>query len=131
MPTYDYVCEACGHEFGLFQQMSAPVETNCPSCSKESLRRLVGTGGGIIFKGSGFYETDYRSAAYKKAADSEQKSEGGGKKEAKSDPSGDASPGTGSSSTSSDSPSAKGGSKGDSKGSADSAPASSDGSGSD
>ena len=127
MPTYDYVCEACGHEFELFQQMSAPVETNCPSCGKESLRRLVGTGGGIIFKGSGFYETDYRSAAYKKAADSDQKSEGGGKKDAKPDSSGDASPGTGSSSTSSDSPSDKGGSKG----SSDSAPASSDGSGSD
>ena len=127
MPTYDYVCEACGHEFELFQQMSAPVETRCPSCDKESLRRLVGTGGGIIFKGSGFYETYYRSAAYKKAADSDQKSEGGGKKAAKSDSSGDASPGTESPAASSDSPPAKG----DSKGSSDSAPASSDGSGSD
>jgi len=127
MPTYDYVCEACGHEFELFQQMSAPVETTCPTCGKESLRRLVGTGGGIIFKGSGFYETDYRSAAYKKAADSEQKSEGSGKKEVKSESSGDASPGTGSAGTSSDNSSANGGSKGTSG----SAPASSDGSGSD
>lgn len=73
MPTYDYVCESCGHRFELFQQMSAPVETTCPECSKDSLKRLVGTGAGIIFKGSGFYETDYRSDAYKKAADSDQK----------------------------------------------------------
>jgi len=72
MPTYDYRCEACGHEFELFQQMSAAVETVCPECGEESLRRLVGTGGGILFKGSGFYETDYRSASYKKAADSER-----------------------------------------------------------
>tara|TARA_Y100000589_G_scaffold51812_2_gene43168 strand:- start:1453 stop:1794 length:342 start_codon:yes stop_codon:yes gene_type:complete len=74
MPTYDYRCEACDHEFELFQQMSAPVETVCPKCGLESLRRLVGTGGGILFKGSGFYETDYRSASYKKAADSDRKS---------------------------------------------------------
>ena len=74
MPTYDYRCESCGHEFELFQQMSAAVETVCPECGEESLRRLVGTGGGILFKGSGFYETDYRSASYKKAADSDRKS---------------------------------------------------------
>ena len=74
MPTYDYRCESCDHEFELFQQMSAPVETVCPKCGLESLRRLVGTGGGILFKGSGFYETDYRSASYKKAADSDRKS---------------------------------------------------------
>jgi len=129
MPTYDYVCEACGHEFELFQQMSAPVETTCPSCNEESLRRLVGTGGGIIFKGSGFYETDYRSDAYKKAQDSEQKSGGDGKKDTKSDSSAEASPGKGSAGTSSDSDAPA--SKGDSKGSSGSAPASSGDSGSD
>ena len=73
MPTYDYVCDGCGHEFELFQQMSAPVERTCPECGKDALKRLVGTGGGILFKGSGFYETDYRSDSYRKAADSDQK----------------------------------------------------------
>ena len=73
MPTYDYRCESCDHEFELFQQMSAAVETVCPECGEESLRRLVGTGGGILFKGSGFYETDYRSASYKEAAESDRK----------------------------------------------------------
>lgn len=72
MPTYDYVCEGCGHAFELFQQMSAPYETTCPECSEESLKRLVGTGAGILFKGSGFYETDYRSDSYKKAAESDK-----------------------------------------------------------
>ncbi len=72
MPTYDYVCEGCGHAFELFQQMSAPHETTCPECSEESLKRLVGTGAGVLFKGSGFYETDYRSASYKKAAESDK-----------------------------------------------------------
>ena len=73
MPTYDYLCEACGHEFELFQQMSAEHETTCPRCHEESLKRLVGTGAGILFKGSGFYETDYRSASYKEAAESDRK----------------------------------------------------------
>ena len=73
MPTYDYVCQACDHQFELFQQMSAPHETTCPECGKDALKRLVGTGAGIIFKGSGFYETDYRSASYKEAAESDKK----------------------------------------------------------
>ncbi len=60
MPTYEYVCDACGHEFELFQSMSAPVKRKCPDCSKLKLKRLIGTGSGIIFKGSGFYETDYK-----------------------------------------------------------------------
>ena len=73
MPTYDYLCEACGHEFELFQQMSAARKDDLPECGKESLKRLVGTGAGILFKGSGFYETDYRSASYKAAAESDRK----------------------------------------------------------
>ena len=85
MPTYDYVCDSCDHAFELFQQMSAPVEQICPKCGARSLRRLVGTGGGIIFKGSGFYETDYRSAAYKKAADSDRKPESTASADKKSD----------------------------------------------
>ena len=60
MPTYDYRCQACGHEFEMFQQMSEGPARKCPGCGKLKLRRLMGAGGGIIFKGSGFYETDYK-----------------------------------------------------------------------
>ena len=82
MPTYEYVCQACGHEFELFQQMSAPVKRKCPECAKLKLSRLIGTGSGVIFKGGGFYETDYRSDSYKKAAEAEKKSKtDGGKPE--------------------------------------------------
>ena len=73
MPTYDYQCEACGHEFELFQQMSDSVKRKCPECSKLKLKRLIGTGAGVIFKGGGFYETVYRSDSYKKAADADKK----------------------------------------------------------
>ncbi len=68
MPTYDYVCDACGHEFELFQSMTDSAKRSCPKCKKRKLRRLIGTGGAIMFKGSGFYKTDYRSESYKKAA---------------------------------------------------------------
>ncbi len=54
MPTYDYECDACDHKFELYQSISAPVETVCPECKKKKLRRLIGTGGAIVFKGSGF-----------------------------------------------------------------------------
>ena len=74
MPTYDYRCDACGHELELFQQMSAPVKKKCPECSKLKLKRLIGTGSGVMFKGSGFYETDYRSDSYKKAAKADRES---------------------------------------------------------
>jgi putative FmdB family regulatory protein len=72
MPTYDYECDACGHKFELFQSFSAPVEKKCPDCGKLKLRRLFGTGAAIVFKGSGFYQTDYRSDSYKKAAESDK-----------------------------------------------------------
>ena len=77
MPTYDYVCDACKHEFEEFQMMSAKPLKKCPECGKNKLRRLIGTGAGIIFRGSGFYETDYRSAGYNKdkKADTEKKPE--------------------------------------------------------
>ena len=78
MPTYEYVCRNCDHEFELFQQMSAPVKRKCPACSKLSLHRLIGTGAGVIFKGNGFYETDYRSDSYKKAARAEKDAVTGG-----------------------------------------------------
>jgi len=67
MPTYDYQCDACDHKFELFQSISEPVKKKCPACGKSKLRRLFGTGAAIVFKGSGFYQTDYRSEAYKKA----------------------------------------------------------------
>ena len=81
MPTYDYECDACGHTFELFQSISEPVKKKCPVCTKQKLRRLFGTGAAVVFKGSGFYQTDYRSDSYKKAAESdkpasESKSEG-------------------------------------------------------
>ena len=60
MPTYDYVCEACEHAFELLQKMSDGAKKKCPECGELKLKRLMGTGGGIIFKGSGFYENDYR-----------------------------------------------------------------------
>ncbi len=73
MPTYEYLCEACGHEFELFQAMSASVKRKCPDCGKLKLKRLIGAGAGVIFQGSGFYQTDYRSDSYKKAAEAEKK----------------------------------------------------------
>jgi putative FmdB family regulatory protein len=78
MPTYDYECDACGHRFELFQSISADPERRCPACKKLKLRRLIGTGAAVVFKGSGFYQTDYRSDSYKKsaAADSGSSSSG-------------------------------------------------------
>lgn len=73
MPTYDYECDACGHAFELFQGITAPVKRKCPECGRLKLRRLFGAGAAVMFKGSGFYETDYRSDAYKKAAASDKK----------------------------------------------------------
>ena len=73
MPTYDYRCQGCGHEFELFQSMSAKVKRKCPECRALLLKRLIGTGGAVIFKGSGFFQTDYRSDSYKKAAEADKK----------------------------------------------------------
>lgn len=67
MPTYDYECKACGHTFEELQSFSDAVLTKCPKCKKNKLERLFGGGGAIIFKGSGFYETDYRRPPDKKA----------------------------------------------------------------
>ena len=72
MPTYDYECDGCGHKFELFQAMSDPVKKKCPKCGKSKLRRLFGTGAAVVFKGSGFYQTDYRSESYKKAASADK-----------------------------------------------------------
>ncbi|MHC4552473.1 MAG: FmdB family zinc ribbon protein [Planctomycetota bacterium] len=72
MPTYEYKCGNCEHLMEAFQSITAKPLKKCPECGKMKLNRLLGTGAGLIFKGSGFYETDYRSDSYKKGADSEK-----------------------------------------------------------
>ncbi len=60
MPTYEYECSACGHAFEALQTMTEPKLSKCPKCKKNKLARLIGSGSGVIFKGTGFYETDYK-----------------------------------------------------------------------
>ena len=94
MPTYDYRCQACGAEFERFQKMSDGLLRKCPECGRLKLKRLMGAGAGIIFKGSGFYETDYKrkssrngspsrsnTSAGSTAKESEQKTETSGDKQ--------------------------------------------------
>jgi putative FmdB family regulatory protein len=71
MPTYEYKCQACGHHFEKFQSIMAPAIRKCPKCGKNQAKRLIGTGSGLIFKGGGFYTTDYRSESYKSDAKSD------------------------------------------------------------
>ncbi len=75
MPTYDYKCQKCGHQFEVVQSMKDDRLTDCPleTCDGQ-VKRLLGTGAGIIFKGSGFYQTDYRSESYKKSAKADSSS---------------------------------------------------------
>lgn len=80
MPTYEYHCDACGNHFDEFQGINEPTLKKCPKCKKQKLRRIFGTGAAIIFKGSGFYETDYRSDAYKSAAKADKEQSSGGDK---------------------------------------------------
>ena len=75
MPTYDYVCDGCGHAYELFQSMTDGVKKTCPKCGKKKLRRLIGAGGAIVFKGSGFYQTDYKNSGQ---TSTETKGDGGG-----------------------------------------------------
>ena len=74
MPTYDYICDACGHEFEIFEPITSTPRTDCPECKELKLRRKIGAGAAILFKGSGFYQTDYRSESYKKAAQADKAS---------------------------------------------------------
>jgi putative FmdB family regulatory protein len=83
MPTYEYECQRCGHVFERFQRMTEEPLKRCPQC-RGKVKRLIGPGAGIIFKGSGFYETDYRSEEYKQKAKSEKETSSGGDK--KQDP---------------------------------------------
>jgi putative FmdB family regulatory protein len=89
MPNYDYECRKCRKRFEVFQSMNDPKLTDCiePECDGE-VRRLLGTGGGIIFKGSGFYQTDYRSSSYQAGV----KAEGGSSKSESPPPAAPAAP---------------------------------------
>jgi putative FmdB family regulatory protein len=82
MPTYDYECQKCGHRFEKFQSISDPPVKTCPECKARKVKRLIGTGAGIIFKGSGFYATDYRSDGYRRAARSDSSGSDSGAKDA-------------------------------------------------
>jgi len=74
MPTYDYECRACGEGFEKFQPITSSPVRKCPSCGERKAQRLIGAGAGILFRGSGFYETDYRSAEYKAKAKADKDS---------------------------------------------------------
>ena len=81
MPTYDYECAHCDHNFELFQSINDAPKRKCPACGRQKLKRLIGPGAAVVFKGSGFYQTDYRSESYKKAAAAESPAKSDGKKE--------------------------------------------------
>ena len=69
MPTYNYLCKNCAHQFEIMQSITASVKKKCPKCKKMKLKRLIGSGSALLFKGSGFYQTDYRSENYKKSVE--------------------------------------------------------------
>jgi putative FmdB family regulatory protein len=86
MPTYEYKCDKCGHYFEQLQSITAKPLRKCPKCGKPALNRLIGTGAGLIFKGSGFYATDYRSESYKQGVKSETPAKPSEKKETATTP---------------------------------------------
>jgi len=73
MPTYEYECRGCGHKFELFQKMTAAPVKKCPKCRKDKAKRLISSGVGVIFKGSGFYATDYKNAGKPKCDKADSK----------------------------------------------------------
>jgi len=86
MPTYEYKCDKCGHLFEQMQGITSKSLRKCPKCGKLALKRLIGTGAGLIFKGSGFYATDYRSDNYKASVKKETPEKSGEKKETTTTP---------------------------------------------
>lgn len=89
MPTYDYKCKGCEHTWEEFQSIKAPPTKKCPSCGKSKAERLIGAGAGLIFRGSGFYITDYRSDSYKKSAEADKPSSSSSESKSESKPSGE------------------------------------------
>lgn len=85
MPTYEYDCKSCGHEMEAFQSMTADHLKKCPECGKDKLKRRIGMGAGIIFKGSGFYETDYKDKKSEKKSEDSAKGDGKSEKSEKSE----------------------------------------------
>ncbi len=71
MPTYEYKCNKCGYKFERSQSITEAPLKRCPKC-KGAIKRLIGSGSGIIFKGAGFYATDYRSTSYKEAREKDK-----------------------------------------------------------
>jgi len=107
MPTYDYECGACGHAFELFQSITAKPVRKCPSCGRPRAMRLIGTGAGVLFRGSGFYQTDYRSENYKQRARAEKESAGAAASKSGDGGTGKATPGSSTASNGGSSGSAK------------------------
>lgn len=102
MPTYDYKCGACEHEWEVFHSIKAKPIRKCPACGKLKAKRQIGPGAGIIFKGSGFYETDYRSDSYKKGAAADKKSQSSSESKSDSSSKSDSAKSSGAKSSSSD-----------------------------
>ena len=96
MPTYEYRCRACGHEFERFQKISEPPVRRCPECGKRRVERLIGAGGGLVFKGPGFYATDYRPKPPRKEDGGAKKADRGGEGKTSGDAGGSAGKSTGS-----------------------------------
>ena len=92
MPTYEYKCDACGLDFERFQQMSAAPVKKCPRCGKRKVRKLISAGAGMIFKGSGFYITDYRDQGYKDSAKADTAAPAETKSDSKADAKSDSKP---------------------------------------
>ena len=86
MPTYDYSCSGCGHRFERFESLNDDGPKACPRCGRKKARRMLGTGAGLIFKGSGFYTTDYKRASSGEPAKSEKGEKKAGGKEKKEEP---------------------------------------------
>ena len=76
MPTYEYHCDSCGYRYEKFQPITAKSDRTCPRCRRRAVQRIIQSGGGLIFKGSGFYATDYRSKGYQEATKKENDSAG-------------------------------------------------------